>query len=183
LILTVKYCTRCGITKSAAEFHKRTGRPNGLQTACIPCKRAERAAAKKPRVQRSRQTREERREYDAGYYAANREKKLAASAAWREQNKPSIYARNRTRRAALRGCSGSHTAQDITVLFKRQKGRCAHLWCRANLKKSRHIDHVIPLSLGGSNDRKNIQLLCGPCNLGKKAKHPIDFAQQNGMLL
>lgn len=36
----------------------------------------------------------------------------------------------------------------------------------------RHIDHVMPLRLGGSNYIENIQLLCRPCNLSKGSKHP-----------
>jgi len=33
-----------------------------------------------------------------------------------------------------------------------------------------HKDHVIPLSMGGTNDVSNIQPLCGPCNLTKLDK-------------
>ena len=67
--------------------------------------------------------------------------------------------------------------------MKMQGGKCAHLWCRKNLKDGYHVDHRIALARGGSNDKKNLQLLCPPCNIKKHAKDPIDFAQQNGMLL
>jgi hypothetical protein len=30
-----------------------------------------------------------------------------------------------------------------------------------------HFDHIVPLSLGGTNDPTNFQLLCKPCNLKK----------------
>jgi hypothetical protein len=33
-----------------------------------------------------------------------------------------------------------------------------------------HIDHIIPVSLGGSSDSKNLQFLCSNCNLKKKNK-------------
>jgi 5-methylcytosine-specific restriction endonuclease McrA len=48
---------------------------------------------------------------------------------------------------------------------------------------TRHVDHILPLALGGDNRRKNIQLLCPTCNLSKGAHHPIDHAQRNGLLL
>jgi 5-methylcytosine-specific restriction endonuclease McrA len=39
------------------------------------------------------------------------------------------------------------------------------------------------LSRGGSNDISNIELLCERCNLRKHAKDPIDWAQENGLLV
>jgi hypothetical protein len=37
-----------------------------------------------------------------------------------------------------------------------------------------HIDHIIPLDYNGSNDLKNLQLLCQSCNLKKSNKIPAD---------
>lgn len=35
-----------------------------------------------------------------------------------------------------------------------------------------HIDHVVPVSLGGSNDPWNLVAACRPCNLGKADSAP-----------
>jgi 5-methylcytosine-specific restriction endonuclease McrA len=100
-----------------------------------------------------------------------------------EENPEVIRAIRRNRRARKRGAGGSHTAADIEWLLNKQKNKCAHSWCRISLADGHHVDHMVPLALGGSNDRRNIQLLCEPCNLKKHAKHPIDFAQEHGLLL
>lgn len=33
-----------------------------------------------------------------------------------------------------------------------------------------HVDHIVPLSRGGTNDLENLQMLCSRCNLSKGAK-------------
>jgi len=42
-----------------------------------------------------------------------------------------------------------------------------------------HADHFIPLSNGGTNERKNIVCSCGQCNLSKGSKDPFDFIRDN----
>lgn len=37
----------------------------------------------------------------------------------------------------------------------------------ANRQVELEIDHIIPISRGGTNDPHNLQTLCRPCNLGK----------------
>jgi 5-methylcytosine-specific restriction endonuclease McrA len=80
--------------------------------------------------------------------------------------------------------SGKHTAEDIAAILKAQNYKCAY--CRVKLRlKSRqtHIDHIMPLSRGGSNDKKNLQALCQHCNASKNARDPIDYAQAIGLLV
>lgn len=85
-----------------------------------------------------------------------------------------------TRRAKEINAAGNHTEQDIVRIRKLQKNKCAN--CRERLTEVAHVDHIMPLALGGSNNANNLQLLCKKCNLQKAAKHPFVFAREQGML-
>lgn len=99
----------------------------------------------------------------------------------REQSrKRDWYAHNAKRRALRVGAGGTYTKADFVAQVERQHHRC--YWCgkRLGLRVGTdyHADHVIPLALGGSNDKANIVAACVECNLHKGAKHPIEFAGQ-----
>lgn len=49
------------------------------------------------------------------------------------------------------------------LVWRRAGGRCSECGSDQLLE----FDHVIPLSLGGSNTAKNLQLLCAECNRAK----------------
>jgi len=115
------------------------------------------------------------------YRNANIEQARAASRTYNKANPEKIAAIARTRRARAKSSGGVHTAEDVADIMKMQGGKCAY--CRTRLGKKYHVDHVMPLALGGSNDRSNLQILCQPCNQSKSAKHPIVFAQSRGFLL
>lgn len=104
------------------------------------------------------------------YYARNLEKQRVAGA---------VVARNR--RARIVNAGGTHTAADIAWLHEKQKGKCVFCLLSFGAEKP-HVDHYIPLKLGGSNDRSNLRLLHETCNLMKSAKHPVEFALNHGML-
>lgn len=115
-----------------------------------------------------------------GWRRKNHDHVLRRSAAYREKNREMFRVFYRKRRFA-KATGGSHTAADVAILIRIQRGLC--VYCKTDVTKRRHVDHIMPLALGGSNDRSNLQILCVPCNLRKNRSHPIDFAQRMGFLL
>ena len=49
------------------------------------------------------------------------------------------------------------------AVWRRDQGRCARCGRRERLE----FDHIVPVSRGGSNTERNIELLCEPCNRTK----------------
>ncbi len=52
------------------------------------------------------------------------------------------------------------------LVWQRDQGKCVRCGSNANLE----FDHIIPLSRGGANSARNIQLLCQTCNRSKGAR-------------
>jgi 5-methylcytosine-specific restriction endonuclease McrA len=120
------------------------------------------------------------------YYQANKEKVKISNKRWTGANPERVRAnmvvRKHRRRALERAVEGTHTAADIKALLVAQNHACTY--CHIDLRKvKKHLDHILPLALGGTNDKTNLQWLCEPCNLSKGAKHPISYAQELGRLL
>lgn len=116
---------------------------------------------------------------------SNREKCIAASKAWQRANPEIVRQLKRVasakRRARERMAQGAYTRSDIATLLRLQRRKCAI--CKVSLDLAYQVDHVVPLALGGSNERSNLQLLCPFCNQSKGAKDPLDFMQSKGFLL
>lgn len=57
------------------------------------------------------------------------------------------------------------------ALMYRDKGRCSICLCDITgcfaVGEGYHMDHIVPLNLGGTNDITNLQILCETCNLAK----------------
>lgn len=131
------------------------------------------------------ENREAKRELDRDYYVNNQKTIRAKQKVYREANPEIKRALHQKRRAIKSGAEGKFTADEISVLLEKQRRMCA--LCACKLKKSGenkfHMDHIQPLSKGGTNWISNIQLTCPGCNLKKNAKDPFEFAKQNGKLL
>ena len=117
--------------------------------------------------------REEKRAYQAAYFAAHREKIAARTAAYRAEHLEEYAAYSRNRHALENGNGGTHTAEDVRAQHARQKGLC--YWCLAKVGDTYHVDHVMPVILGGSNGPENLVIACPACNCSKSAQHPMDF--------
>lgn len=117
----------------------------------------------------------------AAWYEANQERAKASSIAWNKAHPEEARIYRQNRQARKRENGGVLSKGLVAKLFKLQKGKCA--CCREPLGDDFHLDHIMPLALGGSNTDDNIQLLRQRCNNQKHAKHPIDFMQERGFLL
>lgn len=182
-------CTTCDKFKPSIEFSPDKRASDGLQSRCRECKRASEALA--------RSTGDSIRRRNKAWRDANRDKIKAATAIWNAANKDKIKAMNRRSylknpllwkvhknkyRAQALGGGGDHTVSDIHAVWEKQGGLCAHSWCRVDLRVvGRHLDHRMPLVLGGTNNRDNLQYLCPPCNLKKCRMHPDEYAARHGV--
>lgn len=125
--------------------------------------------------------REKARKRAAEWLANNKERAKAYSRRYRMEHREERLARKHIRRAKKRSSGGVLSKGLARRLFKLQKGKCA--CCRKPLGDDYHLDHIMPIALGGENMDHNIQLLRKECNLSKQAKHPVDFMQSRGFLL
>lgn len=103
---------------------------------------------------------------------------------WRDRdgNKEKVRFNNHMHRVYKTSDSPEHvTEANVIEIMKLQKGRCAY--CKKDIRKRYEIDHVEPVSKGGHNGRRNVQLTCVRCNRSKKDKDPMVFARLLGRLL
>lgn len=106
----------------------------------------------------------------------NLEKSRQNSKDWQKNNPEARKAITQTRRARKYGQGESFKKEDIINLEILQKDKC--VYCNKTLNGQYHIDHIMPLKLGGNNSKDNIQLLCQPCNNRKSSKHPDAFLKE-----
>jgi 5-methylcytosine-specific restriction endonuclease McrA len=117
--------------------------------------------------------------YSKTWYEKHKDAIKTKVSEYRKKNPEKVRALNQSRRGLER--TGKLSPDIIERLLAIQKGLC--VCCRKKLGKDFHLDHIIPLSLGGSNTDENMQLLKAKCNLQKNAKHPVDFMRERGFLL
>lgn len=184
-------CTKCGETKPLDDFYLKTKatatRKAYYFAQCKKCYLSSRHLYNDDWREKHRAdiAKKQRESYVSRPRQRHPEYKVAAKARWRERNRERLrensrnyYRRNPSRiqaavnkrRAIIRNCEGSFTAQEWNDL-KEQYGRC--LCCGAT-DVPLSPDHIVPLSRGGSNGIENIQPLCLPCNLRKQTK-TIDY--------
>lgn len=113
---------------------------------------------------------EQTRECQKRYNETHREEKKENAKLYRETHREHIDFLNANRRARLRAAEGSFSEDEWNALCKLYAYRC--LRCGKVEKLS--MDHVIPVSKGGTNWISNIQPLCQPCNSGK-CDRTIDY--------
>ena len=90
---------------------------------------------------------------------------------WRRENPNKLAVQLARRRARKLNAEGDFTVEEFEALCEKYGNVCLRCGDREALLTP---DHVVPLSLGGSNLMENIQPLCGNCNSWKNVK-VIDY--------
>lgn len=103
------------------------------------------------------------------YARSHRAEKRIQLKRWRQNNPERVKAAKARRRAREQLAEGTFTCDDIWSIFVSQGECCAY--CNKKLywgvRRSITIDHIVPLSRGGTNYPENIALACLSCNSGK----------------
>jgi 5-methylcytosine-specific restriction endonuclease McrA len=90
-----------------------------------------------------------------------------------EKNYPRYVTNSRNYRARKALADGSHTSEETSQMLRDQGGRCAY--CETALEASYHVDHMTPLSRGGSNDWSNLAITCASCNREKGTMTAVEY--------
>jgi 5-methylcytosine-specific restriction endonuclease McrA len=170
-----KSCSGCKEQKPITDFYKKKSEKDGLDNFCKKCNAANRNAwvaknkARNNEVTRLRQIRhkEERRErYKDKYKGRYKEYRRM----YCQQHSAEALIRYHNSRAKRNKCEGTLTLEEWASLCDIYNHVC--LMC--GKPEPLTIDHIVPLSKGGSNFIQNIQPLCRSCNSSKSNK-TIDF--------
>lgn len=113
--------------------------------------------------------REERSRYARERYLADRESVIARVERWRELHPEKWLEVQRRRRARVREATVvKFSSSDLSLRMSYFGNKC---WmCSGPFE---HIDHVKPISKGGSHMLSNLRPACRGCNSSKSAKWPF----------
>jgi len=130
------------------------------------------------------------------YYIENREYLLEKNKQWSLNNREYLNAYERAYKKTNKGrivrANTRHKRREIIKNSSLSSSKLEDIinnathcyWCGTPLKgKKSHIDHYIPLSMGGLHEENNIVISCAKCNMKKNKKDPLEFANSIGKLL
>lgn len=189
---TLKRCSKCGEEKLLSDFGKNKGKADGRTVYCRRCLREYNKASRAANPELAKESRARNKlkmaVYGKEYRKTNAESITVRINVWnknnpdklrnryvryRAANYTTVRAREKAAAARRRDAVGHHTGADILEKYAQQGGLC--YWCQIPVPDSYHVDHVIPISRGGSNWPSNIVITCASCNLRKNAKMPDEW--------
>ena len=182
----LKTCRKCNEEKPHSEFRKSPkGDSFGLHAWCHDCNRAARRMHYQNNKDRysewnrswNESNPEKRERYQADRIRdRGRDRELAKE--WRRNNPDRMRALQSNYRSKKRQADGVLTSEAIRLVLDTHGRACLRCGSVENIE----IDHVIPLSKGGSNLFENLQPLCKSCNSSKGNRSCADYRVTGGLL-
>jgi 5-methylcytosine-specific restriction endonuclease McrA len=178
-------CIVCASVYPLEQYDKDQNAALGRRARCKPCRGQQMkdwyAANRERQAQRQsdrfKSNREAIREQDLKRYYKHRDKRIAL-----------VIDASHRRRAAK---SAVESDRGITVMALRKRDGDACCYCSQTMTFERGngrtfvplkatIEHVLPLSRGGSHTWENVALACWQCNVYKNAKTTDEWQQTSG---
>jgi len=172
-------CVACRLESAKKNASTKSGKDRLAKYAKRPDRALVRAASR-ARYNKSAAGRAKKAKSDAIYKSKYPEKIADRLRSWHAKN-PDAHRMHRQNYKNRKKVGSGISVGISNRLMILQKGKCTA--CMTSLFNGFHIDHIMPLALGGRHEDVNIQLLCPHCNLVKNKKHPVDFMQSIGRLL
>lgn len=193
-----KICTTCDETKPLEEYHRAKRGKHGRSAVCKDCTRKwSKAHRAKP------ETKEQKRRYakkwykknpnyNRRYYEENREHINGLNRQWKIANpdympeylarylpeytqRPEVREANRMKALnRYRSLVGQLPQNCMAILVARYGEQCMNPECDRE-DSILTIDHVKPVSKGGTNTMDNVQILCYTCNRQKGNRNEADY--------
>lgn len=189
----MKHCRDCGLTLPLDAFYRHRGTKDGRDSYCKTCARSRRKAWYVANAERASATsrayyeshREAIKARSRRDYYGNREARLEAHRAYHREHWPEFYARNAEKyRVKAQAYYRAHRHRWPQYNARRRSAMTeatpeVRAWVAYLLEQSCvycgnsepiEVDHVVPLSRGGTHSVENLAPACRPCNRAKGAK-------------
>ncbi len=115
-------------------------------------------------------------EWAKNYRLSNYKNRLEIERKSRYKNKvkirPAKNARQRIRNKVIQGGTYLILDKELRKVYNSPCFQCGSM-------EDQSLDHIVPISRGGSHSVGNIMTLCLPCNKSKRAKLLVEWRKQN----
>jgi 5-methylcytosine-specific restriction endonuclease McrA len=167
---TERRCSKCGETKSLAEFRKNKSAPTGTGSTCKLCHAAHNREYNKtyPYTNPSQTP-----EYKRAYYETHKDMYRAISARRDALDPEGRLERTRRRRARIKGAITTLTIAEWKDILAYFGNACAYC-LRDDVPMT--MDHIVPISKGGAHSAENVVPACMACNQAKHVKSLLVWA-------
>jgi 5-methylcytosine-specific restriction endonuclease McrA len=161
----MKTCKICQIEKSFSQFMKHSASNNGVGPYCLDCNRER---GRKRYEENKEFLKEQQRQYRSDNYERRIEVEREARLRNKEKYRPTRNERQLRRARVIKEKTYFVSEKEIRKLYSDPCFVCGS-------KENQSIDHIVPISRGGTHSIGNLMTLCRTCNASKHARFLVEW--------